>query len=149
MGFSSRCGICTHPQAELINNMLRRKALGDTSITHRHIMRVVAEAGGPVLTEWGLSRHASKHFDVHAEARKRAAEMYEQAADEGAEKVVSDLEFLDHLRDRAFELLEKGDLKPDLKDALQAINIKHGKVMKNDDPLQALVDMVADVCCED
>lgn len=141
-GYSAKCSVCTHKDAELINDMLRRRALGESTITLTSIVEQMEQFGRPI-TLCALSRHASNHFDVAAEGRRRAAEQFEHASGQVAEKTYTDLTVLDAIRDKAMQLMESGEIRPDIKDMIAAIGTKHGKVMKEANPVAELFDLVA------
>lgn len=144
MGFSSRCKICTHPHAERINDWLLRRSLGEDGLTLEVIATKVADLGGPEVTICGLSRHASKHFDVGVEGRKRAANQYNEAADTVAKKALTDLEVMDEIITIGLAAIRDGSLKPDVKDMINAVKTKHGSIMKDENPLDALISLVAE-----
>ena len=144
MAYSSKCSVCTHRHADRINDMLRRRALGESDITFRRVMGVVSDLGGPDVTECALSRHASKHFDINAEGARRAAEQYANAADQVAAQKLTDVEVLDKLIARGLVLMDSGDIQPDTKDIIAAVKVKNATILKDENPIEALFAMVAD-----
>lgn len=142
-GYSPKCSVCTHKDVELVNDLLRRRALGEVGISHKYILDQLEQFGRPI-TACALSRHASRHFDVAAEGRRRAAEQFMRASDDVAQKTYNDLQALDAIRDKVMQLLDEGELRPDVKDLIAAIGTKHGKVMKESNPIAELFDLVAE-----
>ncbi|MDT8434699.1 MAG: hypothetical protein RQ731_08095 [Anaerosomatales bacterium] len=147
--YNSRCSICTHRHAQLINDFLRRKALGEDGVTFPYIAKAVAKLGGPEVTESALCRHAKKHFDIDKQAADLAAEMFAGSVEEVAAKKVSDAEFLDRIIQAANQMLDSSELRPDLSDAIKAVQTKHRDVLNNADPVTVLLELVSGRSDED
>lgn len=106
VGYSSRCKVCNSAHRAEIERWVR------DGLSFRQTSEMLLEKYGEKISFSAIKRHMAEHFDVQAVARDKYEkakiqeqhEKSQQLMEQEAEKLLSDVEMLDQVARRNFEL---------------------------------------------
>lgn len=102
-GYSARCKVCNSPHRALIEKWAKQDGLSPRAISDK-----LREEFQESISHKSIWRHLNEHFDVKAEAREQYQKSRQQMQ-KVVQKQLSDIEMLDQVAARNFELHRMAD----------------------------------------
>lgn len=151
-GYSARCKVCNSPHRALIEKWAKEDGMSPRAISDK-----LREEFQEIISHKSIWRHLNEHFNVKAEAREQY-QRSQQQMQKMVQKQLSDIEMLDQVAARNFELhrmagawlnqlvQERGKIPKALVDLYNTTSsemrqaIKQKLELTGDDPLSNIAD---------